>query len=96
MDKPGLNLKNCVCKMCRKSFERDESVSCNPLAVLELKLLGNNLVLGMEHGVVVTIVAVGESAEYGLINHAKSHLLHDDIHDICRACVSECACKVVG
>ena len=56
--------------MCRKSFEHDESVSCNPLAVFELKLLGNNLILGMERGVVATAVVVGESAEYGLITHA--------------------------
>ena len=48
-------------------------MSCNPLAVFELKLLGNNLLLGVEHGVVMTAVVVGESAEYGLINHAKSH-----------------------
>ena len=48
-------------------------MSCNPLAVFELKLLGNNLVLGMEHGVVAIAVVVGESAEYGLITHAKSH-----------------------
>ena len=73
MDKPGLNPKNRVCMTCRKSFECDESVSCNPLAVFELKLLGNNLVLGMERGVVATAVVVGESTEYGLITHAKSH-----------------------
>ena len=73
MDKPGLNQKNRVCKTCRKSFEHDESVSCNPLAVFELKLLGNNLVLGVERGVVATAVVVGESAEYGLITHAKNH-----------------------
>ena len=73
MDKPGLNPKSCVCKTCRKLFEHDESVSCNPLAVFELKLLGNNLVLGVEHGVVATAVVVGESTEYGLITHAKSH-----------------------
>ena len=46
---------------------------CNPFAVFELKLLGNNLVLGVEHGVVATAVIVGESAEHGLITHAKSH-----------------------
>ena len=46
-------------------------MSCNPLAVFELKLLGNNLILGVEHGVVATAVVVGESAEYGLITHAK-------------------------
>ena len=62
-----------MCKTCCKSFERNESVSCNPLAMFELKLLGNNLVLGMECGVVATAVVVGESAEYGLITHAKSH-----------------------
>ena len=73
MDKPGLTQKNRVCKTCRKSFERDESVSCNPLAVFELKLLGNNLVLGMERGVVATAVVVGESAEYGLITHTKNN-----------------------
>ena len=73
MDKPGLNSKTHVCKTCRKSFEHDESVSCNPLTVFELKLLGNNLVLGVDSGVVATVVAVGESAEYGLITHAKSH-----------------------
>ena len=73
MDKPGLNPKSCVCKTCRKSFEHDESVSCNPLAMFELKLLGNNLILGVEHGVVATAVVIGESAEYGLITHAKSH-----------------------
>ena len=73
MDKPGLNPKTPVCKTCRKSFERDESVSCNPLAMFQLKLLGNNLVLGVEHGVVATAVVVGASAEYGLITHAKSH-----------------------
>ena len=73
MDKPGLNPKNFVCKMCRKSFEHDDSVSCNLLAVFEFKLLGNNLVLGVECGVVATAVVVGESAEYGLITHAKSH-----------------------
>ena len=82
--------------MCRKSFEHAESVSCNPLAVFELKLLGNNLVLGVEHGVVATAVVVGESAEYGLITHAKSHLLYDDFREDRQACVSECACKVVG
>ena len=48
-------------------------MSCNPLAVFELKLLGNNLVLGVECGVVATAVVIGESAEYGLITHAKSH-----------------------
>ena len=48
-------------------------MSCNPLAVFELKLLGNNLILGVERGVVATAVVVGESAEYGLITHAKSH-----------------------
>ena len=73
MDKPGLNPRNRVCKTCRKSFEHDETVSCNPLAVFELKLLGNNLVLGVEFGVVATATVVGESAEYGLITHAKSH-----------------------
>ena len=73
MDKPGLNSKIHVCKACHKSFEYDESVSCNPLAVFALKLLGNNLVLGVERGVIVTAVIVGESAEYGLITHAKSH-----------------------
>ena len=73
MDKPGLNPKNRVCKMCRKSFGHDKRVSCNPLAVFELKLLGNNLVLGVERGVVATAVVVGESTEYGLITHAKSH-----------------------
>ena len=62
-----------MCKTCRKSFEHDESVLCNPLAVFELKLLGNNLVLGVERGVVATAVVVSESAEYGLITHAKSH-----------------------
>ena len=46
---------------------------CNPLAVFELKLLGNNLILGVERGVVATAVAVGESTEYGLITHAESH-----------------------
>ena len=59
--------------MCRKSFEHDKSVSCNSLAVFESKLLGNNLVLGVERGVVAIAVVVGESAEYGLITHAKSH-----------------------
>ena len=73
MDKPGLNPKSCVCKTCRKSFQHDESVSCNSLAVFELKLLGNNSVLGVERGVVATAVVIGESAEYGLITHAKSH-----------------------
>ena len=73
MDKPGLNQKNRVCKTCRESFEHDESVSCNPLAVFELKLLGNNLVLGVECGAVATAVVVGESDEYGLITHAQSH-----------------------
>ena len=73
MDKPSLNPRNRVCKTCHKSFERDQSVSCNPLAVFELKLLGNNLVLGVERGVVATAVVVGESAEYGLITHANSH-----------------------
>ena len=73
MDKPGLNPKSRVCKTCRKLFERDESVSCNPLAMFKLKLLGNNLILGVERGVVATAVVVGESAEYGLITHAKSH-----------------------
>ena len=48
-------------------------MSCNPLAVSELKLLGNNLVLGVERGVVVTAIVIGETAEYGLITHAKSH-----------------------
>ena len=48
-------------------------MSCNPFAVFELKLLGNNLVLGVERGVVATAVVVGESTEYGLITHAKSH-----------------------
>ena len=49
-------------------------MSCNPLAVFELKLLGNNLVLGVERGVVATaVVVVGDSAAYGLITHAKSH-----------------------
>ena len=48
-------------------------MSCNPPAVFELKLLGNNLVLGVECGVVATDVVIGESAEYGLITHAKSH-----------------------
>ena len=72
MDKPGLNQKNRVCKTCRKSFEYDESVLYNPLAVFELKLLGNNLILGMGRGVVATAIVVGESAEYGLITHAKS------------------------
>ena len=70
MDKPGLNPKSHVCKTCRKSFERDESVLCNPLAVFELKLLGNTLVLGVERGVFATTVVVGESTEYGLITHA--------------------------
>ena len=46
---------------------------CNPLAVFELKLLGNNLVPGVERGVVATAVVVGESSEYGLITHAKNH-----------------------
>ena len=73
MDKPGLNPKTRVCKTCRKSFEHDKSLFCNPPAVFELKLLGNNLVLGMECGVVATAVVVGESTEYGLITHAKSH-----------------------
>ena len=73
MDKPGLNPKTCLCKTCPKALERDKSVLCNPLAVFELKLLGNNLVMGMERGVVATTVVVGESAEYGLITHAKSH-----------------------
>ena len=73
MDKPGLDPKTRVCKTCCKSFEPDESVSCNPLAVFELKLLENNLILSVEHGVVATAVAVGESAEYGLITHARRH-----------------------
>ena len=68
-----MNPKTRVCKTCCKSFEHDESVSCNLLAVFELKLLRNNLVLGVEHGVVATVVAVGESAEYGLITHVRSH-----------------------
>ena len=46
---------------------------CNLLAVFELKLLGNNLVLGVERGVIATGVVVGDSTEYGLITHAKSH-----------------------
>ena len=37
-----------------------------------MKLLGNNLVLSVERGVNVTAVVVGESAEYGLITHAKA------------------------
>ena len=41
------------------------------LLCLKLKLLGNNLILGVERGVVATAVVVGESAEYGLITHAK-------------------------
>jgi hypothetical protein len=41
--------------------------------VFELKLLGNNLILGVERGVVANAVVVDESAEYGLITHAKSH-----------------------
>ena len=73
MDEPGLNPRNRVCKTCRKSFERDESVSNNPPVVFEYKLLGNNLILGMERGVVATAVVIGESAEYGLITRAKSH-----------------------
>ena len=75
MDKPGLNPKTHVCKTYRKSFDCDKIVSCNPLAVFELKLHGNNLVLGMERGVVATavVVVVGESTEYGLITHAKNH-----------------------
>ena len=49
-------------------------MSCNPLAVFELKLLGNNLILGVERGVVaIAVVVVGESTEYGLITHTKSH-----------------------
>ena len=73
MDKPSLNPKSRVCKTCRKAFEHDESVLCNPLAVFELKLLGNNLILGVERGVVATAVVVGKSPEYELITHAKSH-----------------------
>ena len=48
-------------------------MSCNPLAVFELKLLGNNLIMSVERGVVATAVVVGESMEYGLITHAESH-----------------------
>ena len=64
--------------------------------MFELKLLGNNLVLGVERGVVATTVVVGEFMEYGLITHAKSHQLCDDIRDNRKACVSECTCNVVG
>ena len=32
-----------------------------------LKLVGNNLVLGVDSGIVATAVAIGESAQYGLI-----------------------------
>ena len=64
--------------------------------MFELKLLGNNLILGMKRGVVATAVVVGESAEYGLITHAKSHQLCNDIRDDPKECVFECACKVVG
>ena len=35
--------------------------------MFELKLVGYSLLLGVEHGVVATAVAVDESAEYGLI-----------------------------
>ena len=45
----------------------------NPHGVFELKLLGSNLVLGVECGVVAAAVAVDESTEYGLISYARSH-----------------------
>ena len=44
----------------------------NPFAVFKLKLVENNLVLGVERGVVATTVTVGESTEYGLIAYARN------------------------
>ena len=59
-------------------------MSYNPLAVFELKLLWNNLVLGVERGIVASSVAVYESTEYDLITHARSQL-SNNFRDISRA-----------
>ena len=74
-----------------KEFDCDESVSCNLLAMFELKLLEKNLVLVVEHGFVATAVVVNESTEYGLITHAWSHQLSNDFRDISGECVLKCA-----
>ena len=58
---------------------------CNPLAVFPLKLLRNNLVLGVEHGVDATAVVVNESTEYGLNTHASCHQLSNNFPDTTRA-----------
>ena len=46
LDKPGNKSAECVCKTCHKSFERKTRILCNPLAVFDLQLVGNNLILG--------------------------------------------------
>ena len=46
LDKPGNKSAERVCKTCRKPFERKTGILCNPLAVFDLQLVGNNLILG--------------------------------------------------
>ena len=56
------------CKTCRQTFERKETVHCNPLAVFDLRLLGNNLVLGPDV-VSAGCIASTYCGVYGNIEH---------------------------
>lgn len=64
-------------------------VLCNLLAMFELKLVENNLVLGVESGVTVTAVAVNKSAEYvqitmqGGINFTTIFIMNIEL--VCRS-----------
>ena len=46
LDKPGNKSAERVCKTCRRSFECKTGILCNPLAVFDLQLVSNNLILG--------------------------------------------------
>ena len=46
LDKPGNKSAECVCKTCRKSFQHETGMLYNPLAVFDLQLVGNYLLLG--------------------------------------------------
>ena len=46
LDKSGNKSAERVCKTFRRSFQHETRILCNPLAVFDLQLVGNNLLLG--------------------------------------------------
>ena len=67
LDKPGNKSAERVCKTCRRSFQRKTLIQCNPLAVFGLQLVGKNLILGKQTGIVATALgnATSGPAQYG-------------------------------